>query len=168
MSIITERTERPLRSARTGVAVLSLIIAACSTMPRDFETPKVSIANIVPKEMTLMEQRFDVQVRIQNPNNYDLVINGIRFDIAMNGQEFGIGMSGAKVTVPRFGSEVTNGEVITGLGSILRQAQQFSSGGSKVQYSLKGKAYAESPGIFTIPFEDTGDFDLNFVSSAEK
>ena len=156
------------RCGGIGATLIFLIMTACSGMPRDFETPKVSIANIVPKDMTLMEQRFDVQLRIQNPNNFDLGINGVRFDIALNGREFVSGMSGAKVTVPRFGSEVISGEVITGLGNILRQAQQLSSGGTKVQYSLKGKAFAESPSSFTIPFEDIGDIDLNFGQSAEK
>src|SRR5215831_5758939 len=135
-------------------ALFPLLICACSTMPKDFET--------------LMEQRFDVQLRIQNPNNFDLGINGVRFDIALNGKEFGTGMSGAKVTAPRFGSEVISGEVITGLGSMLRQAQQLSSGGMKVQYRLKGQAFAESPGTFTIPFEEIGAIDLNFGASAEK
>src|SRR5262245_61297867 len=151
-----------------GATLILLIMTACSGMPRDFETPKRSIANIAPKDMTLMEQRFAVQLRIQNPNYFDLGINGVRFDLALNGKEFGTGMSGAKVTVPRFSSEVIDGEVITGLGSILRQAQGFTSGATKVQYSLKGKAFAESPGTFTIPFEDIGDIDLNFGQSAEK
>jgi LEA14-like dessication related protein len=149
-------------------AVFILIIAACSTTPRGFETPKFSIADIAPKDMTLLEQRFDIKIRIQNPNNFDLGINGIRFDIELNGKKFGLGMSGATVTVPRFGSEVISGEAITGLGGILRQAQGFTSGVTKVQYSLKGKAFVESPSSFTIPFEDIGDFDLNFGSSAEK
>ena len=153
---------------RVCAALFPVILTACSTMPRDFETPKFSVANIVPKDMTLMEQRFDVDLRIQNPNNFDLGINGVRFDIVLNGKEFGTGLSGAKITVPRFGSEVITGEVITGLGSILRQAQGFSSGVAKVQYSLKGKAFAESPGSFTIPFEETGDIDLNLGQSAEK
>ncbi len=157
------------RKARQAWAVLLLLaISACSTMPRDFEPPKVSIADIAPKDMTLMEQRFDVQLRIQNPNNVDLGINGVRFDIDLNGKEFGTGMSGTKVTVPRFGSEVVRGEVITGLGSILRQAQGLTSGVTKVQYHLKGKAFAESPSSFTIPFEDSGEVDLNFGALAEK
>src|SRR5215831_17340116 len=158
--------ENPRRDVRIWAAFILLIIVACSTMPRDFETPKFSIADIAPKDMTLMEQRFDVNVRIQNPNNFDLAINGVRFDIGLNGKEFGTGMSGAKVTVPRFGSEMISGEVITGLGSILRQAQGFTSGVTKVQYSLKGKAFAESPASFTIPFEDIGDIDLNLGQSA--
>lgn len=156
------------RCGEVGAALILLIMAACSTMPRDFEQPKVSITNIAPKDMTLMEQRFDVQLRIQNPNNFDLGINGVRFDIALNGKAFGSGMSGAKVTFPRFASEVINGEVIAGLGNMFRQAQGFTSGATKVQYSLKGKAFAESPSTFTIPFEDTGEIDLNLGQSAEK
>ena len=158
--------QNPRRGSRVSAALFALIVTGCAGMPPDFETPKVSIANIEPKDMTLMEQRFDVRLRIQNPNNFDLGISGVRFDIALNGKEFGTGMSGARVTVPRFASEVISGEVITGLGSILRQAQGFTSGVTKVQYSLKGKAFAEFPSSFTIPFEDVGDIDLNFGQSA--
>ncbi len=153
---------------RICAMLLLLTISACSGIPRDFETPKVSIANLAPKDMTLMEQRFEVQLRIQNPNNFDIGINGARFDIDLNGKEFGSGMSGAKVMIPRFGSEVITGEVITGLGSIVRQAQSFNSGAAKVQYALKGKAFAESPSSFTIPFENIGDIDLNFGQTTEK
>lgn len=154
--------------ASTCALILVLACAACSTMPRDFEPPKVSIANIMPKDMTLMEQRFEVQLRIQNPNNVELGINGARFDIELNGKEFGSGMSGEKIRIPRFGSEVMTGEVITGLGSMLRQIQGLSSGETKVQYRLKGKAFADAPGSFTIPFEDTGEVDLNMASSGDK
>ncbi len=150
------------------VVLLPMAIAACSTMPRDFEPPKVSITNIMPKDMTLMEQRFEVQLRIQNPNNFDLGITGARFDIELNGKGFGSGMSGQKISIPRFSSEVITGEVITSLGSVLRQVQGFRSGGAKVQYRLKGKAFADAPSSFTTPFEDTGEVDLNSGWSGEE
>jgi LEA14-like dessication related protein len=157
------------RTAQQVLAILlPMTIAACSTMPRDFEPPKVSIANIMPKDMTLMEQRYEVQLRIQNPNNIDLGIYGARFDIELNGKEFGSGMSGQKISIPRFDSEVMTGEVITTLGSVLRQVQGLSSGATKVQYRLKGKAFADAPGSFTIPFDDTGEIDLNMASSGDK
>jgi LEA14-like dessication related protein len=137
-------------------------------MPRDFEPPKVLIVNIMPKGMTLMEQRFEVQLRIQNANNVELRITGARFDIELNGKEFGSGMSGQTIRIPRFGSEVMTGEVVTSLGSVLKQVQGFSSGGTKVQYRLTGKAFADAPGSFTIPFEDTGEVDLNMALSGDK
>ncbi len=151
------------------LGLIPLFGTACSTMPRDFETPKVSIANIAPKDFSIFEQRFDVQLRIQNPNDADLSIKGLRCEIELNDKEFGSGMSGQKVTVPRFGSEVINVEVITGLGSFLKQAQSLnSSGGTKLRYRLKGTAFAESPGTFKVPFDETGEVDLNFSAPQEK
>jgi LEA14-like dessication related protein len=103
-----------------------------------------------------------VQLRIQNPNPFALGLNGVRFAIDLNGKKFGYGMSGQTVTIPRFSSGVITGELITGLGSILRQVRGLSSGMTKVQYRLKGRIFAESPTIFSADFEDVGDLDLSF------
>ena len=152
-----------------GLIVLVIgLMSACSTLPRDFETPKITIAGITPKDVAVFEQRFDVQLRIQNPNNFDLRLNGIRFDIDLNDKEFGNGMSPAKVIVPRLGSEVVIGEVITGLGSFLRQAQGMNASAVKLRYHLKGAAFAESPGNFTIPFDESGEVDFNFAAAAQE
>ena len=143
-----------------------LCLTACATVPRDIEPPKFSIANIVPKDVAVFEQRFDVQLRIQNPNDQDLGINGLRFDIEINDKEFGNGMSGQKVVIPRFGSEVVNVEVITGLGSFLRQVQELNkSGAGKLRYGLKGTAFVESPSRFKLPFDEKGEVDLDLSQS---
>jgi LEA14-like dessication related protein len=141
-----------------------LVLAACATVPPDIEAPKVSIANIAPKDFSVFEQRFDVQLRVQNPNDADLGIKGMRFDIDLNNQEFANGMSGEKITVPRFGSEVVNVEVITGISSFLRQFQGLNnSGASKIQYRLKGTAFIDAPHSFKLPFDEKGE--VNFSSS---
>ncbi|MEX5282311.1 LEA type 2 family protein [Nitrospira tepida] len=143
-------------------------VTACSTMPKDFETPKFGIADIAPKDVAVFEQRFDVQLRIQNPNNFDLGINGIRFQIDLNEKEFGNGMSGQAVTIPRFSSEMITAEVITGLGGFLRQMQEMSASATKLRYRLKGKAFAQAPSNFTIPFDESGEIDFNLAPPAEK
>jgi LEA14-like dessication related protein len=148
--------------------VIACLMVACSTMPKDFETPKFGIANIAPKDVAIFEQRFDVQLRVQNPNNFDLGINGIRFEIDLNEKEFGNGMSGQAVTIPRFGSEVISAEVITGIGSFLRQMQGMSSSATKLRYRLKGKAFAQAPSSFTIPFDESGEVDLNQTPPTDK
>jgi LEA14-like dessication related protein len=120
------------------------------------------MVNIAPKDFALFEQRFDAQLRIQNPNETDLGINGLRFDMDLNDQQFANAMSGQKVSIPRFGSEVVNVEMITGTGSFLRQFQEFNkSGVNKVRYRLKGTIFVESPSHFKLPFDETGDVDLN-------
>ena len=145
----------------------ALLLPSCSTLPKDFETPRVNIANLSPKDLTFFEQRFDVQLRIQNPNDMDLVIKGIRCDIDLNDREFGTGLSGQNVTVPRFGSEIVNVEVITSLGNFLRQVQDLSnSSRSKFHYRLKGTAFVESPSTFKVPFDEKGEVDLNLETPA--
>ncbi|BFU94197.1 MAG: conserved protein of unknown function [Nitrospira sp.] len=149
----------------------SLLASGCATVPRDIEPPKISIANIAPKDLALFEQRFDVQLRIQNPNDKELGINGLRCEIELNGKEFGNGMSGERVKVPRFGSEVINVEVITSLGSFLRQVQNLgSSGGSaenKLVYRLKGTAFVDSPSSFKLPFDEKGEVDMPLGSAPQ-
>ena len=141
--------------------------AACSSVPRDIDPPRVNLVNIAPKDMTLFEQRYDVQLRIENPNDTDLTIKGMRFGIDLNDKEFANGMSGENVAVPRFGSEVVSVEVTTGLGNILRQLQHLGrSGMSKMRYRLRGTAFVESPSNWKLPFDEKGEIDFNAVGQS--
>lgn len=146
-----------------------VLIASCSTMPKDFEAPRVNISDLTPKEMAIFEQRFDVKLRIQNPNDVDLSVNGMRFDIELNDREFANGMTGERLTIPRFGSQTVDVEVFTTLASFLRQVQDLNaSGGQKVRYRLKGTAFVDSPGTFKAPFDEKGEIDLNLGPITEK
>jgi len=157
---------RPRIQFRVLFPLILVCFTACATVPSDLEPPKISLANIAPKDVAVFEQRFDVQLRIQNPNNQELEINGLRCDIELNDREFGNGMSGQKVTISRFGSEVVNVEVITGLGSFIRQFQEFTkSGVGKVRYRLKGTAFVEAPSSFKLPFDEKGEVDLGLSQS---
>jgi LEA14-like dessication related protein len=159
-------------SADTRIAscilVAGMFFAACATVPPDIEPPKISIANIAPKDFALFEQRFDVQLRIQNPNQKDLSLNGMRFDIDLNEKEFANGMTGEQIVIPRFGSQVANVEVITGISSFLRQFQDLNKAGvEKVRYRIKGTAFVDSPGTFKLPFDEKGEIDLGFAQAPE-
>jgi LEA14-like dessication related protein len=157
---------RRVRTLQSVVLLVAMVcLAACATVPPDIEQPKIGIVNITPKDVAVFEQVFDVQLRIQNPNDQELGINGIRFDIELNDKEFGSGMSGQQVKVPRFGSEMVNVEVITSLGSFLRQVQELNkSGAGKLRYRLKGTAFVVSPTSFKLPFDEKGEVDLGLDS----
>ncbi|MEO8325293.1 MAG: hypothetical protein ABI618_05545 [Nitrospirota bacterium] len=60
------------------------------------------------------------------------------------------------------------GEMITGLGSFFRQVQGVNASAVKLGYHLKGTAFAESPGDFTIPFDESGEVDINFWQAAQE
>ena len=148
--------------------VAALLIAACSTMPKEYETLQVHIADMTAKDVAIFEQRFDVKLRIQNPNDVEFSINGLRFDIELNEREFANGMSGQRVAVPRFGSEVVDVEVFTTLASFLRQVQELSRGNAqKVRYRIKGTAFVDAPGTFKAPFDEQGEIDFAVDKKAE-
>ena len=143
------------------VTAVAMLIAACATMPKEYETLRVHIVDMTPKDMAIFEQRFDVKLRLQNPNDVEFSINGLRFDIELNEREFANGMSGQRVALPRFGSEVVDVEVFTTLASFLRQFQELSGGKTqKVRYRLRGTAFVDAPGTFKAPFDEQGEFDF--------
>lgn len=152
------------------ILMIGILFAACATAPPGVEAPKISIANISPKDFALFEQRFDVQLRIANPNEKELGLNGMRFDIDLNEKEFANGMTGETVVIPRFGSQVVNVEVITGIRSFLRQVQDLNKtgAGGKVTYRIKGTAFVERPGTFKLPFDEKGEVDLGFAQQPEQ
>ena len=148
---------------------VALLVAACSTMPKEYEMLRVHIADMTPKDMAVFEQRFDVKLRIQNPNDVEFGINGLRFDLELNERQFANGMSGQRITVPRLGSALVNVDVFTTLASFLRQFQKMSGETApKVRYRLKGTAFVEVPGTFKAPFDETGEIGLNVGGDAEK
>lgn len=160
---------RPRKMNAWSSIPVALLLTACSSMPKDFEAPRVHITDMTAKDVAIFEQRFDVKIRIQNPNNTDLSINGLKFDIDLNDREFANGMSGQRVVVPRFGSEVVEVEVFSTLGSFLRQVQSLNAGPpQKVRYRLKGSAFVDSPGTFKAPFDESGEIDLNLGGDIEK
>ena len=154
----------------SSVLMVGMFLSACATPPPGIEAPKISIANIAPKDFALFEQRFDVQLRIANPNEKELGLNGMRFDIDLNEKEFANGMTGETVVIPRFGSQVVNVEVITGISSFLRQIQDLNKtgAGGKMTYRIKGTAFVESPGTFKLPFDEKGEVDLGFAQQTEQ
>ena len=90
---------------RLGVLLplVLVCVTACTTVPHDIEPPKITIANIVPKDIAVFEQRFDVQLRIQNPNDQELGINGLRCDIEFNDKELAMECPGKKSRSPASG-----------------------------------------------------------------
>jgi LEA14-like dessication related protein len=140
--------------------MLTVLAAGCATLS-GLDAPRVNVSNITPQDMTLFEQKFLVQLRIQNPNDVALEVKGMTFNLDLNGKSFATGLSNKQVTIPRFGSDVVDVEVISGLTGILRQLQSFAAGGPpKLTYRLQGKVYLERPASITLPFDEQGEIEL--------
>jgi len=146
--------------ARLGAVALALLLTACVGIP--LERPRVNIANVTLKEVKLLEQLYDLELRILNPNDSDLVINGLAFDILINDKNFATGTSGQSLTIPRFGTGLLTVEAVSPLASILRQFSGAQKAGlSRITYRLRGAVYVGSPSV-RLGFDEQGELELPF------
>jgi len=141
------------------VVILVVLFSGCASLFWMGEKPRVDIVNIMPKEMRLLEQTFVMELRIQNPSETDLDINGLAFDLEINGQPFARGVSNQSLKVERLSTKIIQVEAYTGLTSILRQLAEAKRGSytSGFKYRLKGSVHTGAPS-FRIPFDETGEF----------
>ena len=115
---------------------------------------------VPPVVVSLFEQVFDLELRVQNPNDLSLEINGLAFKLEVNGKRFATGVSDQNVTVSRFSSAVLHVEAITTLWGFLRQIAEYQQTRTpRVTYRLKGSIYSGSPSV-KLPFDDSGEFNV--------
>src|SRR5689334_22368749 len=108
-----------MRTRLPIVILLSLLVCACA--PKGPPPPRlnVSISDMHVKSMGMMEQVFALQLRVQNPNNFDIDTDGLSFDIETNGQTFAHGVSNQPVSVPRLTEAMVTVNAVSDLSSIL-------------------------------------------------
>ena len=142
------------------IGFLVLLMGGCAGLRHQPEPPILILAGIQLREVTLFEQRYQLQLRLQNPNDMALPISGLHCRLLINEREFAQGVSAAAVEVPRFGEAVLEVDVVSDLRRVfeqLRDADGRQAG--NVSYRLTGKVALEGRPVM-LPFEYRGRFDL--------
>ncbi len=132
-------------------------LTACSLFGGYQETPRVSLVGIQPIEMGLLEQRYELQLRILNPNDKEIPVKGLSYSIEINGHEFAYGVSRQPVTIPPFSEALLDVEVVSNLLNVMQQFQEISAESSNsLKYRLRGKiSLAKS--LAKLPFNVEGE-----------
>ena len=146
---------------------VAVLIAGCASLPGKLEPLSVTLADMVPVQMGLMEQEYAMKIRVQNPNNVDLPLAGLSYDIELNGKPFAKGVGKADATVPAFGDVVVEGKAISTLSGILNQLSSLRGRvPEKFSYRLIGKLTALDGR--SIPFDQKGEVEMAGLLSGEK
>lgn len=126
---------------RVWIVLLTLWLAACSGLPFNAVAPKVSVADVGLKSLGLFEQRLDVGLRINNPNDFDLSIEALEFELEVNAHLFASGLSNQAVRVPAMASAIFRVDTFLQSKDLIRQFKSLSQGGLKdgVPYRVKGR-----------------------------
>ncbi len=123
------------------------------------EPLNVTIADITPLDVNLLEQRYAVKVRLLNPNDAEIAFDGVAFELEINGKPFAKGVSDRGGTVPRFGEAVIDMQVVSGLQNVLRQIAELQKG-DRAGFTYRVKGRLHTSGGLSVPFDTKGEFAL--------
>ncbi|MCU7959569.1 MAG: LEA type 2 family protein [gamma proteobacterium symbiont of Bathyaustriella thionipta] len=141
-----------------------LLLGGCATMT-DYETPRVSVVNIHPIDFQLLEQQFAVTLRIQNPNQAALDIDGMSYELEINGIEMAHGVHSEDISVGGFSEQVIEVRMVGTTFALIRQFQYMQKQqGKPVTYRLSGRI-STLGGFNRVPFEYKGEIDLSSMTT---
>ena len=132
------------------LAVLNL--PGCASWLMRGEAPEVLVTNVTPLEASAFEQRLQVDLRIRNPNDFDLAVTGIDFRLDLNGNRLARGLGNKELVIPRLSDAITSVETSTSTLQVVRQLLSFS-GDQSFTYHVAGVLHTKEG---RLPFDSSG------------
>jgi LEA14-like dessication related protein len=144
-------------------AVLAcMLAAACSTLRPGVEVlkPDVRLTDLALVESGLLEQHFRVTLRVSNPNDFALPVDGLRFALRVNDNPLVTGLTDEAVSVPRLGTATIDVDAFTSTLDVVRQLVTLTQRHDALAYKLDGTVFLKSHGEREVPFTKTGTLQL--------
>jgi len=88
------------------VICVPFLLVGCASLSSDFEKPQVQLVSFKPLAAEGFEQRFEIRLRILNPNNSDLNIQGMSYHFSLNDHKLVSGVSNEIPNIPAYGEGV--------------------------------------------------------------
>lgn len=132
--------------------VAALTLSGCAFWFMKGEAPEVLVTNVMLLESSAFEQRLQVDLRIRNPNDFDLAVTGIDFRLDLNGNRLVRGLGNKELVVPRLSDSVTSVETSTSTLQVVRQLWSFS-GDQPLTYHVTGVLHTKKG---RLPFDNSG------------
>ncbi|MFM0738538.1 LEA type 2 family protein [Paraburkholderia xenovorans] len=130
------------RAARLAaiLAIVTLTFSGCAGLFGG-DPLRVNVAGIEPLAGQGLEMRFNIKLRVQNPNDSAMSFDGVSLDLELNGKPFASGVSDQSGSVPRFGETVVNVPLTVPAFAAVRQAFAFADAAQsgQIPYILRGK-----------------------------
>jgi len=136
-----------------------LLLTGCASVFGDVEPPEVSLAGLAFDQPGLFEQRLRLDVRLRNPNDFQLDVERLLFDLEVNDRELGRGWTTESFAVPAFGEALVPVTVVVPTSDLIHRIIELGTT-QRLDYRLTGEARLSNRTFGTVPFEQDGNFAL--------
>ncbi len=149
---------------RTGLLmVLVLCLGACASLYQDMDPPKVSVDSFRSLPSNDGAPRFEIKLRVINPNTEPLDIVGVSYSIELLDRELIAGVTNEVPLIEGYSEEVVTLEAGLQLFELLRflaALGQTASTSGPLEYKFSAKI--DFRGLVpTQRVEDSGEISLN-------
>ena len=142
--------------------LFALLASGCASLLLDAEPPEVLVTNITPLDATLFEQQLKVDIRVRNPNPFELNVTGLDFTLNLNGKRLARGLANEAVTIPRLGDAILSVNTTTSTLEVMRQLLSLHKE-QDMEYQITGVLHLDGT---RLPFDTEGViFDASQLSS---
>jgi LEA14-like dessication related protein len=129
---------------RFSLLTALLLLGACASLQpggSDFDPPTVELMGIKPGRSHGLEARFDLSLRVVNPNSRELAVEGVYYELWIQGKKLLTGASSEPVTIPAYSEgQVDVSGVASLFGSFALLANLMETKPENgVDYELKAK-----------------------------
>ena len=132
----------PRPTERRGAALLLLItlLAGCAAIGARIETPDIAVTSLRLVEAGLLEQRFDVRLRVNNPNPVPLPLQGLSYRLLVSGIEIGSGVARPDRRLEAYGETEVAVSLNTGTLAITDLLSRWRKDrGEAIDYRIEGR-----------------------------
>lgn len=160
------------RVITSGCLVLALLLAGCAYFGRQWTTPEVSLVDIRLQEIKVLEATFSVDLRVLNPNDTALELNGLDCEIEINGQHLARGVAPVAARVEPYGTVIVPLDLYASMldmaGAMIEAIHRAENGDTvqPMEYRLTGRIGLKAGGLWTpsLTFENRGEIDLDALA----
>ncbi|HEX5126096.1 MAG TPA: LEA type 2 family protein [Rhodocyclaceae bacterium] len=140
-----------------SMIMLMAFLSACSGL-YNLRAPEVSVADVKFSDGNISEQRFKLTLRVTNPNERDIVIDGLTFDVLVDEKSFAHGISNTPTVLPKLGEAEMDVEGTAQSFDIIRKLLELKASGGRLPYRIRGEVMTRDYG--RIPFDHKSEAAL--------
>jgi len=116
----------------------------------------------------VFEQKIQVRLKVYNPNEIELPVNGLDVDIELADEPFAHGVTAREFVVPPQGEAEFDMLVTANAATALLKLVGSGGKAENVPYKLKGKLSTKLGLLRTIPFEENGTLPITDLLGKRK